>query len=112
MYELVRSLIIHLRPLLFVIITLVLSPLVFISIPFIIEIYTMLTTILGQNIGNVVYGLFLIILYLIKLLLMIRRTNKSSGLYDKYFNFLANHFSSGILYFFILLVSVGLVCLV
>ena len=97
----VRSMIMNLRPFFSVIMPLVLSALVIISIPFIIEIYTMLTSILGEFIGSAVEVLFLVILFLSKLLLMIRRAKKSAVLYDKFFNFTADHYSSGILYFFI-----------
>jgi len=105
----VRSMIINLRPFFSVIMPLVLSALVIISIPFIIEIYTMLTSILGEYIGSAVKVLYLVILFLTQLLLMIRRAKNSVVLYDRFFNFAANHYSSGILYFFILLLSVGLV---
>jgi hypothetical protein len=74
-------------------------------------IYSILNTILGQHITLAVEVLFLVILYLVKLLLMIRRANKSYGIYDKLFIFVGNHYSSGILYFCILLLSVGLVYL-
>lgn len=89
--------------------SLVLSALVLFSTPFIVEIYTMLTSILSEYIGSAVKVLFLVTLFLIKLLLMIRRAKKSAVLYDRFFNFSANHYSSGILYFFILLLAVGLV---
>ena len=52
-----------------------------------------------------------VLFFSIKLLLMIRRANKSAALYNIFFNFLANHYVSGILYFSIFLLSVGLVYL-
>ena len=100
--------IIHLRPFFSIIMSLVSSALAILSTPFIIEICTMLTSILGEYIGSTVTMLYLVILFLINLLLMIRRANNSAVLYDRFFNFAANHYSSGILYFFILLLSVGL----
>jgi hypothetical protein len=98
--------VISLIPLFRVIMYLVLSALSIISMPFIIEIYTMLTSILGQSIGSAVKVLYLVILFLINLLLIIRRAKNSAVLWDRLFNFAANHYSSGILYFFILLLSV------
>jgi hypothetical protein len=62
-----------------------------------------------DNIGLALSILFSIIFFFIKLLLMIRRAIKSAALYDRFFNFSANHYSSGIVYFIILLLSVGLV---
>ena len=105
----VRSIIINLRPFFSQIMPLVLYALVMISTPFIIDIYTMLTSILGEYIGSAVNALYLVILLFCKILLMIRRANKSAVLYDRFFKFAANHISSGILYFFILLLSVALV---
>jgi len=42
---------------------------------------------------------------------MIRRAKNYADRYDKLFEFIANHYTSGLLYLFILLVSVLLVCL-
>jgi hypothetical protein len=105
----VRSMIINLKPFFSVIISLVLPALVIIDTSFIIEIYTMLNSIVGKYIALAGMVLYLVILFLIRLLLMIRRANKSAVLFDRFFNFAANHYSSGILYFFILLLSVGLI---
>jgi len=63
----------------------------------------------NKYIGLAVYTLFLIIWFLIKLLLIIRRAINSAGLYDRLFKYAANYYLSGILYFIILLLSVGLV---
>lgn len=105
----VRSMIMNLRPFFSAIMPLVLSALVIISTPFIIEIYTMLINIVSEHIMLTISMLFSVLYFLIRLLLMIRRAKNSAVLYDRFFNFAANHYSSGILYFFILLLSVGLV---
>jgi len=94
-----------------VITSLVLSVLIITNPPFISDIYAWLTSILGNDIMSGVDALFFVIFFLIKLLLMIRKANKSAVLYDRLFSFAAKHYSSGILYFFILLLSVGLVYL-
>ena len=64
---------------------------------------------LGEYIMYTVKLMFWVIFFLIKLLLMIRKATKSAGLYVRFFNFAANHYSSGLLCFVILLLSVGLV---
>ena len=52
-----------------------------------------------------------IIYFPIKLVLMVRKAKKSAALYDRLFNFLANHYSSVIAYPFIILLSIVLVYL-
>lgn len=69
----VRTIITNLEPFFSVIITLVLSVLIITNIPFISDIYDWLTSILGEDLRSVVNGLFLVILFLFKLLLMIRK---------------------------------------
>lgn len=88
---------------------LILSVLVIISTPLIVGIYNMLINIVTEHIMWTISILFSVIYFLIKLLLMIRRAKYSTVLYDKFFNFAANHYLSGILYFFILLLSIVLV---
>ena len=97
----VRSMIMNLRPFFSAIVPLVLSALVILSTPFIIEIYTMLMDIVSEHIMLTITMLFSVLYFLIRLLLMIRRAKNSAVLYDRFFNFAANHYSSGILYFFI-----------
>ena len=106
---LVVSMINHLRPLLSLIIPLVLSALTLISLSFISDIHILLTSMLGEIFGSVLWGLWIVIVFLLRLVLMIRKAKKSVVLYEKFFNFAANHYSSWILYFFIFLLSVGLV---
>jgi hypothetical protein len=105
----VRSMIMNLRPFFSAIVPLVLSALVILSTPFIIEIYTMLMDIVSEHIMLAITMLFSVLYFLIRLLLMIRRAKNSAVLCDRFFNFAANNYSSGILYFFIWLLSVGLV---
>jgi len=88
----VRSMMTYLRPFFMLIMPLVLSALAFISLPSFQEIYTMLTSLLGPYIGSVVWGLFFVIIFICRLVLMIRKTVKSVVLYDRLFNFVANHY--------------------
>jgi len=97
------------RPYFTVIIPLVLSCLVYFKFYNISELYTMLINIAGVYVVSVIVILFTVLLFLIKLLLMIRRANKSNGLYDRLFNFVIKNFSSIVVYFIIILVSVVLV---
>jgi len=109
----VRGMIMYLRPFFSAIIPFVLAallPLVLDYLPLIKEVYTKLVNILGEHL-IIISMLFSVLYFLFKLLLVIRRANNSIGRYDRFFNFAANHYSSGILYFFILLLSVGLVYL-
>ena len=104
----VRVMVIKLIPLFSVIIGLV-SCLIIINIPFIPDIYNWLTSILGEYIASIVGVLFLVINFLISLLLMVRRVHKSIGKYDNLFEYISVHRSSIVMYFFIILLSVGLV---
>ena len=103
----VRIVIPTLIPFLRVMISLILPA--FISIFSISYTCILLYSLLGENIGLVVKTLFLVIVFLIRLLLMIRKAKKSAGLYDRLFSFAANHYSSWLVYFVILLLSVALV---
>jgi hypothetical protein len=80
-----------------------------IDFSFISKIYSRLTSFLPDIILSFITALFLTIMFLIKLLLMIRKTKKSKGSYDKLFSFISHNFLSGIIYFFILLVSLVIV---
>jgi hypothetical protein len=88
----VRSMIMNLRPFFSAIMPLVLSALVIISIHFNIEIYTMLINIVSKHIMLTISMLFSVLYFLIRLLLMIRRAKNSAVLYDRFFNFAANHY--------------------
>jgi hypothetical protein len=103
-----KNIILNLKPFFSVVMFLVLPALV-ITTPFIIEIYNRLTSILGYNLGPVVNVLILVLFFGIKLLLMIRKAENSHVQYKQLFDYVAKHYLSGILYFFILLLSVGLV---
>uniref|UniRef100_UPI002411249D hypothetical protein n=1 Tax=Stagonosporopsis vannaccii TaxID=2606854 RepID=UPI002411249D len=105
----IRNTLMYLRLIFSGIIPLALLALVLQYFPLIIEVYTMLNNILAEHFMFAIGMLFSILYFLLKLLLVIRRANNSSDLYDKFFNFTANHYWSVILYFFILLLSVGLV---
>ena len=102
----IKTMLIYLTPLFLVTMCILLSGLPIINILFIKKICIMLSNI--DYIGFAMNILFLIICFLINLLLMIRRA-VNVGIYNRLFNFAANHYSSGILYFIILLLSVGLV---
>ena len=104
----VRIIIINLIPLFIVIISLV-SGLIIINIPFIPDVYSWLTSILGEYIASIVGVLFLVLSFLIKLLFMIRRAHKTIGKYNKLFEYISVHRSSIVMYSFIILLSVVLV---
>lgn len=69
----------------------------------------MLTSKLPDFIRNIITGLSLALVFLIKLLLMIRRANNSKGSYDKLFNFISQNFSLWAIFFVIILLSSVLV---
>jgi hypothetical protein len=62
-----------------------------------------------DSLGWALSILLSIIFFCVKLLLMIRRAVKYAALYDCLFKFSANHYSSGIVYLIIFLLSIGLV---
>lgn len=82
----------------------------FLGIFYINDVYIFLTSVLGQDIRYVLSSLGLVIYYIFRLLLMIRKANNSAGKYDRFFTFIANHYKSGLLYLFIFFISVSLFC--
>jgi hypothetical protein len=82
----------------------------FLGIFYINDVYIFLTSVLGQYIRYVLSSLGLVIYYIFRLLLMIRKANNSAGKYDRFFTFIANHYKSGLLYLFIFFISVSLFC--
>lgn len=81
------------------------------NISLIIESYKYLASLLGEQLIFTISMLFWMLYFLFRLLLVIRKANKSSDLHDKLFDFKTNNYLSGLLYFYILLMSVGLVYL-
>ena len=81
----------------------------FLGIFYINDVYIFLTSVLGQDIRYVLSSLGLVIYYIFRLLLMIRKAKNSAEKYDRFFTFIANHYKSGLLYLFIFLISLSLI---
>lgn len=91
-----------------VIIALFLPALFFMDIPYITDIWDFLNSVLGDYFTQILAALFSVLIYIFRLLFIIRKANKSVDSYDRFFTFIANHYKSGLLYLFIFLISLSL----
>lgn len=104
----IRVMLTNILPVFKVIIPLFLPALLFMDIPYITDIWDFLSRVFGDYFTWILFALFSGLIYLLKLLLIIRKANNSAGSYDRFFTFIANHYKSGLLYLLIFLISLSL----